>query len=110
MDPMGDILYHRRFCLISLVKSTCCMRSTGLEVSPLRILLLSLWRTLKDKAETLEAKPLIDAQGLVRVGKSMSKLCQGCGLFYKGELFDLMSFIWSAMDTPKCLDKDYAHK
>lgn len=63
MGPMGDILYHRRFCLISLVKSMCCMPSKGLEVSSLRILPLFLWRTLKVKAETLEVKSLIDAQG-----------------------------------------------
>lgn len=82
MGPIGDILYHGRFCLISLVKSRCCMPSKELEASSLRLLLLPR-ENLKSQSADSRSKPLIVAVGLVREDPLMSKLCSGCGLLYK---------------------------
>lgn len=79
MGPMGDILYHRRFWLISVVKSTCCIPSKGRKPASQDLLPLSLWRHLQGKARSLEVKLLTEAQGLSERAAS----CPSCGLFHK---------------------------
>lgn len=57
MGPIGDILYHGRFCLISLVKSRCCMPSKELEASSLRLLLLPRENLKSQSADSRSEAP-----------------------------------------------------